>query len=71
MTSDAPTPEPERDRDLDALEAAESELAALESELEAIDGTRDGEGLRRSPSQEPSAARATNGAVADADTQED
>jgi hypothetical protein len=39
MTADTPNPEPERDRDLDALEDAELALAALESELESIDGT--------------------------------
>lgn len=39
MTSDTPTPEPERDSDLAALEDSERELAALESDLDTIEGT--------------------------------
>jgi hypothetical protein len=34
-----PEPEPEQDRDLTDLEALERELAALEHELEIVDGT--------------------------------
>jgi hypothetical protein len=33
-----PQPEPEQDRDLTELEALERELAALEHELEIVDG---------------------------------
>jgi len=35
-----PQPEPEQDRDLTDLEALERELAALEHELEIVDGAQ-------------------------------
>jgi hypothetical protein len=38
-----PEPEPEQDRDVTDLEALERELAALEHELEIVDGAQDGE----------------------------
>jgi hypothetical protein len=39
LTHVGPEPEPEQDRDLTDLEALERELAALERELEVVDGT--------------------------------
>jgi hypothetical protein len=43
MSIVGPEPEPEQDRDLTDLEALERELAALEHELDIVDGSNGGE----------------------------